>query len=164
MEKKRSFLPSWYYKWTWLHYNEAEDSVYCIICKNADHYNMLNDVRLENSFIKTGYSNWKHARRTDKGFHQHESSNCHQQAIQRLIEIPKTTEDVSQMIKNNSTEVQSQNRVCLIKSFRVCVIWLVKEYLYVDMEKIMIFDPVFSEWLNRKNQNLTSPEIQNEIL
>ena len=25
-------------------------------------------------------------------------------------------------------------------------------------------DPVFSEWLNRKNQNFTSPEIQNEIL
>ena len=25
-------------------------------------------------------------------------------------------------------------------------------------------DPVFSEWLNRKNQNFTSPDIQNEIL
>ena len=25
-------------------------------------------------------------------------------------------------------------------------------------------DPVFSEWLNRKNQNFTSPEIQNKIL
>ena len=25
-------------------------------------------------------------------------------------------------------------------------------------------DPMFSEWLNRKNQNVTSPEIQNEIL
>ena len=25
-------------------------------------------------------------------------------------------------------------------------------------------DPVFSEWLNRKNKNFTLPEIQNEIL
>ena len=27
------------------------------------------------------YCNWKHARSTDKGFHQHESSNCHQKAL-----------------------------------------------------------------------------------
>ena len=70
---------------------------------------MLNDIRVENSLIKTGYSNWKHARSTDKSFHQHESSNSHQQAIQRLIEIPKSTEDVSEIIKSISIEVQSQN-------------------------------------------------------
>lgn len=68
---------------------------------------MLNDIRVENSFVKTGYSNWKDARGADKDFHQHESSNCHQQTIQRLIEIPKSTEDASEKIKNNLTEVQS---------------------------------------------------------
>ena len=57
-KKERSFLPSWNNKWT---------------CLPA--------------FIKTGYSNWKHARSTDKSFHQHESLNCHQQANQRLIEL-----------------------------------------------------------------------------
>ena len=75
---------------------------------------MLNDIRVENSFIKTGCSNWKHAGDTDKGFHQHESSNCHQQAVQRLIEIPKSMENNSEMIKSNLTEY--------------CVIWLVKDY------------------------------------
>ena len=55
-------------------------------------YNMLNDIRVENSFITTGYSNWKHARSTYNGFHQHGSSNCYQQAIQRLIEISTSTE------------------------------------------------------------------------
>ena len=67
------------------------------------------------SFIKTGYSNWKYLRNTDKAFHQHESSNCHKQAIQRLIEILKSIEDYSEMIKSNSTEAQNQNRVFLIK-------------------------------------------------
>ena len=62
--------------------------------KMIDHYNMLNGIRVANSFINTGYSDWKHARSTGKGFHQRESSNCHQQAIQGLIEIPKSTEDV----------------------------------------------------------------------
>ena len=30
-KEERSFLPSWYDKWAWLHYDEAEDSAYCII-------------------------------------------------------------------------------------------------------------------------------------
>ena len=102
-KEERSFLSSWYNKWAWVHCDKAEDSVYCIICKNADHYNMLNDIRVKNYFVKTEYSNWKHARSPDKGFHQHETSNCHQQAIQRLIEILKSTEDVSEMIKSNLT-------------------------------------------------------------
>ena len=52
---------------------------------------------------------------TDKRFHKHESSNCHQQAIQRLIEIPKLTEDVFDMVKSNRAEVQRQNGAYLIK-------------------------------------------------
>ena len=51
--KKKCFLPSLYNKWSWLHYGETEDSVYCIICQNADHFSILNNIRVENSFIKT---------------------------------------------------------------------------------------------------------------
>ena len=68
--------------------------VYCIICKKTDNYYTLNDVRVENSFIKTRYFNWKHVRSTNEDFLKHEPSNCYQQAIQRLKEIPKSTEDI----------------------------------------------------------------------
>ena len=54
-------------KWTWIHCDEAKDSVYCITCKNADHHNMLKDIK-ENAFIETGYSNSKHSKSTDKFF------------------------------------------------------------------------------------------------
>ena len=137
---------------------------------------MLNDLRVENSFIKTGYSNWKHGRSTDKGFHQHESLNYHQRAIQRLIEIPKSTEDVSEMIKINSAEVQSQNSACLIKIIS-CLCYLARQRLPLrghgndqdsNSKQLLQYraedHPVFSEWLNRKNQNFTSPEIQNKFL
>ena len=88
---------------------------------------MLNDIRVENSFIKTAYSNWKHARSTDKGFHQNPETFTNK--------LPKdwqskSTEDVSEMINSNSTEVKSQNRASLIK--------IVKDYLYVEMEMIKI--------------------------
>ena len=160
-------MVTWYNKWTWLHCTEAEDSVYCIICKNPDYYDMLNDNRVENSSIKIGYSNWKHARTTNKGFHQHESSNCHQQAIQRLIKIPKLTEDVSERIKSNSTEVQRLNTASLIKIIS-CLHYLACQGLPLrghksdqDSNFKQFFkycaedNPVFSEWLNRKNQNFT---------
>ena len=109
----------------------------------------------------------------DKGFHQHESLNCYRQAIQGLVEIPTSTEDVSEMIKSNSTEVKSQNRVCLIK-FISCLRYLALQGLPLrgnrndqdsNFKQLLTCRaedyPVFSEWLNRKSQNFTSPEIQN---
>ena len=98
---ERSFLPSWYKKWNWLLYDEAEDSVYCIICTNAYHQNMINDIKVDHSFVKKGYSNWKNARSNDRGFHQHKTSKCHQQAIQKLIEISKSTKDIATIFKTN---------------------------------------------------------------
>ena len=115
-------------------------------------------------------------RSTNKGFHQHESLSCYQQAIQRLIEIPKSMKDISEMVKSNSTEVKSQNRACLTKIIS-CLRYLAcqgfplrghgndqdsnfKQLLTCRAED----DPMFSEWLNRKNQNFISPEIHNEIL
>ena len=56
----------------------------------------------------TGYSNWKHERRIVKSFHKHESWNFRQQAIEGLIEIPKSTEEVSEMLKIKFTEVPSK--------------------------------------------------------
>ena len=75
---ERRFFPLWYEKWNWLHYDEAEDSAYCIICTNDYHHNMINDIKVVKSFVKTGYSNWKNARSNDKGFHQHETLKFHQ--------------------------------------------------------------------------------------
>ena len=58
LEKKiEVFLPSWYDKWIWLHYREAEDGAYCTTCKNVYLYILLNDIRVKNYFIKTGFSN-----------------------------------------------------------------------------------------------------------
>ena len=71
---ERSFLPSWYKTWKWLHYNEVNDTVYCIYCLNAKRLHMLNDVKVEESFVIKGFCNWKNTRSNDKGFQHHESS------------------------------------------------------------------------------------------
>ena len=64
-KEERSFLLSSYNKWKWIHYDDDEDRVYRIICKNTNHYNMLSDIRAESFFITTGYSNLEDARSTD---------------------------------------------------------------------------------------------------
>ena len=80
-EKPESIFLSAQYencKWTWLCYDEAEDHVFCIICKNANDHGMLNNVKVEDSQVKTGYCNWESARSADKWFLKHKSLKSHQ--------------------------------------------------------------------------------------
>ena len=76
---------------------------------------MLNNFKVEDSFIQTGYSNWKNAKSANKRFQKNESLKCHQTAIQRLVEISKTTQDIPTTLKNNLTETQCENRTSLLK-------------------------------------------------
>ena len=46
-KEESSFSPAWYEKWTWLHYDEPEDYVLCIICKNSNDHGMLNNIKVE---------------------------------------------------------------------------------------------------------------------
>ena len=61
--------------------------IFCTICKNANDHGILNNVKVEDSFLKSGYSNCKNARSADKEFQKDECSKCHQKVIQRLVEI-----------------------------------------------------------------------------
>ena len=85
-----------------------------ITCLNAHRHNMLNDLKIEDSFITTGFLHWKHATIKDKGFQKYESSKCHQQANLRLLTIPQTTENVSEMLSNNLIETRRKDRKSLM--------------------------------------------------
>ena len=63
--------------------------------KNAKDDGTLNNVKVDDSFVKTGNSKWKNARSTDKGLKNTNLWNDITQLFQRLVEIPKTTQDVS---------------------------------------------------------------------
>ena len=130
---KEKFFPSWFNKRTCLHYGETGGNVYCFICKNAAHYNIMNDIRVKQDIL-TG--NMQEVR---KRF----SSTW----ILKLLSTsypktdrPNSTEDLSEMVKNNLTEVQSQNRASL-KKIISCLGYL-KDYLYVEMlmTKILILN------------------------
>ena len=89
---------------------------------------MLNNVKVDNSFVKTEYSNWKNARGADKGYQTHKSSKFDQTALQRLVEILKTTQYVSTTLKNNLTEKQFESRTSLLKVL-LCLCYLARQGL-----------------------------------
>ena len=137
---------------------------------------MLNNVKVEDSFVKTGHSNWKNARSADKVFQKHEFLECHQTAIQRHVEITKTAQDVSTKLKNNLTETQCENKASLLKIMS-CLRYLYRQRLPFrwhrddkdfNFKKLLNFrgenDLAFAQWLKKKNETYTSHETQNEML
>ena len=69
---KRSFRPSWFDKWPWLHYCEENDSVVCHTCLLAkSERKHLWSSNADTALI--GFSNWKDA---TKKFPIHEATIC----------------------------------------------------------------------------------------
>ena len=107
---QRSFQASWFRIWPWLHYVEDEDKVLCHICTRAFKLNQLSSTRLDTSFITKGYTNWKDATAKKSGFSQHETSDCHREAVARLITLPATTKDVGESLSLEHEECKAENR------------------------------------------------------
>lgn len=76
---QRSFKPTWFDKWNWIHYNEALDATFCHVCARAEEEGKLKANSKDLSFIQKGFTNWKDA---TEGFRRHEQSKCHQDAVQ----------------------------------------------------------------------------------
>ena len=75
----RSFQSSWFKDFPWFHYDEISDSAFCYICISQNNKGNLTSARnKEQSFISTGYSNWKKAL---ERFKEHQTSECHKVAL-----------------------------------------------------------------------------------
>ena len=72
---QRSFQPSWFDKWPWLHYIESSDAVSVLhVRMQARSQNKLNwSLNMDLAFLSTGFSNWKDATRK---FAQHDLASA----------------------------------------------------------------------------------------
>ena len=99
----RSFQPSWCHHFSWIHYDNAQDLVFCFSCWKAA---KEGKVRLtgveEKSFVVKGFYNWKDATRQ---LTKHESSNFHKQAVEAL----KSKTDVAEMLSFQHAEEKKEN-------------------------------------------------------
>ena len=60
-KQKRAFNPKWFDQFKFLHYREDSDSVICHTCANEQKLLHL-DTKREDTFITTGFVNWKKAK------------------------------------------------------------------------------------------------------
>ena len=109
---KRSCQASWFPKWTWLHYREEDDSVFCHTCVKA-----FKDLKMpirsaDDAFVTRGFHNWKLA---TTSFRQRETSACHKQAVERVFTLPATATDIGEALSTAHAQEKLENRQCLLK-------------------------------------------------
>ena len=122
-----AFKPTWYSCWTWLHYDESSDTIFCLVSMKAEEGKLKVNLK-DAAFIHRGFCNWKDV---TEGFRHHEASKCHQDAVQVMIVLPKTTHDIGESLSSTHMRKKEESRKVLLKiiqnkvSFeaRYCLAW-----------------------------------------
>ena len=124
------------------------------------------------AFLRKGFTNWKDA---TEGFHRHELSKCHQEAIQVMIILPRTVQDVGESLSTAHARNKAENRRVLLKILQN-VKFLGRQGIafrghddgesnFMQLFKLREVDnPELSGWLRRGTDKYLSPDIQNEML
>ena len=171
--QNRSFQPTWFEQFPWLHYNEQKDSVLCFICaKQNDKGNLRTETKKEYSFITEGFSNWKKALAR---FKEHESSDCHKTSFDYEVKFPKTCGDVFEMASEQNRKTMQGNRRCLIKIIENLQYFCRQgqaiqgdtdlESNFFQLVKLRSKDDsLLLDWIQKKNNKYLSHDIQNEIV
>lgn len=105
---KRSFQPSWFDRWAWLHYDEGRDLAFCFLCMQAAKEKKLQwAFNADDAFISRGFSNWKKAVAKFEG---HEGSKCHKESVFKIVTMPSTMGNVAASLSK-----QIENRHYFLK-------------------------------------------------
>ena len=170
-KQQRSCQPQWFEEYPWLDYDENRDCVTCFTCKSQIS-NLKSERNKEETFLTTGYRNWKKAR---YAFSEHQKSKCHLTAMTFEVTVPKCG-DVREMMSREEASRMELNRQCLMKIIETLQ-FIGRQGLalrgdsddedsnFIQLLKLRGKDvPDLIEWIKRKKNKFTSHDIQNEIL
>lgn len=120
-----------------------------------------------------GFSNWKDG---TVSFKKHERSACHCEAVEVVVTIPSSTQDVGMQLSQQFAKQKENNRQALYQ-IMTSIKFLSRQGLALrgdkdesdgNLHQLLRMkaeaDPNLAEWLIRKENVYTSPDIQNEIL
>ena len=123
--------------------------------------------------VTQGFCNWKDAIHS---FKKHEKSVCHREAVEVMITLPATTRDIGEQLSHQHAIQKEKNRDALYQIFS-SVKYLGRQGLALrgdgnekdgNLIQLLLMkakqDKNLSQWMKRKKDVYTSPEIQNEIV
>lgn len=185
--QKRSFCSSWYSKYPWLHYQVTDDSVLCFYCHIAEKRHLPISTNKDQAFTTTGFSNWKKA---IERFNKHESSLSHHQSVDFVEKIPRTTQNVGEMLSSTYAQQKADNRA-MLRIILSTIRFLGRQGLalrgrykdqaqitsgglnfsgeidsnFIQLLKVRAEDnPDLLKWMLKSRDKFMSPDVQNEIL
>ena len=172
----RAFLPSWYDNYPWLHWDMKRERVFCFTCVKAARGKLLFNTKTDAAFISTGFQNWKDGPR---GFSKHQSSDCHKEAVEKLVTIPETTGHVGELLNSQLSSDRKENRENFLLILRN-IKFLARQGLPLrgasqdggevdsNFHQLLTvfseFQPSLQKWLEKKKGKYTSADMQNEML
>lgn len=99
---KRKFNQKWLEDFVWLEYSLSKNAVFCYACLQFSPVH-----ERDNLFKSTGFSNWKIALESKKGFKKHQSCKMHTISMAKwseAIERQKNNSSVYAMVSDNILE------------------------------------------------------------
>ena len=107
--RKRNFQHEWFTKFSWLHYDEAQDKAYCFICVKSMKENLCpKNFSNSEAFTYHGFDYWNKA---FERFKMHEESKEHKDSRILLQKAPQ----VDEILDFQCVTQRATNRKCLIK-------------------------------------------------
>ena len=108
----RSFQPSWFDNFPWLHYDERRDVAYCFVCMRASKEKKLATKCTDQAFIYKGFYNWMDATVV---FNKHKKTRMPQGCRSYGGGLTKVYKDCGEMLCSQHAKEKADNRQLLYK-------------------------------------------------
>ena len=172
--EERSFRAEWCDVFSWLHYDVAKDAAFCYLCMRCEaERKFLASTKREPAFVSKGFTYWKEG---PKAFKKHQGSDCHREAVDALVVLPRCTKDVGDLLSSEHQAEKTRNREMLLLILQN-IRFLARQGLplrgdynesdsnFTQLLRLRGADHQgIDSWLNKKTNKYTSPDIQNECL
>lgn len=110
--EQRSFRVEWCEEFDWLHYDVSKDAAFCYLCMRCEHEKkFLQSTKRDLAFISRGFTFWKEG---PKAFKKHQVSECHREAVDTLIVLPRSTTDIAEQMSAQHKAEKAFNRQMLL--------------------------------------------------
>lgn len=117
---QRAFNPSWFDTYLWLEYSIERNAAFCYACR----FFSSGQHRSENSFVTSGFTNWKKAIGNTGRFEKHNASERHQHAMSTWSDFTTNVSHNRSIASTLSTARQEQ--VQLNRHYMITLLHILK--------------------------------------